>query len=259
MISTVCVYNDRDILGQYLLPSLNQQTTQTELILVDNQQRRFKSAAEALNYGGRNARGEYIMFVHQDIRLESSTWIADAEKMLESLPKLGIAGVAGKRDRTGIVTNISNGITPRPAGTIRIDEATLVQTVDECLMIIPRNLFHRLPFDADVCDNWHLYAVDYSLSVGNSGLEVCVLPLPAHHRSGAYSMSDAYFVTLKSLLKKHKRNYTWIYTTMGDWYTVFPVNLNRFFERARGRLKLAAAGWSGNSRKRIPNEPPPTE
>ncbi len=70
--SIVCVYNNVEILNQYLLESLKSQTILYELILLDNSCNKYKSAAEALNYGGERAKGRYIMFVHQDIKFENS-------------------------------------------------------------------------------------------------------------------------------------------------------------------------------------------
>ena len=58
-----------EALNKYLLKSLNSQTALYELILVDNTQKKFKSASEALNYGGEKATGKYIIFTHQDVDL----------------------------------------------------------------------------------------------------------------------------------------------------------------------------------------------
>jgi hypothetical protein len=100
MISVICVYNDPDSLNKYLLPRLEQQTVPHEQILLDNSNGKFKSSAEALNYGANKAKGDYLLFVHQDVDLESNSWLGDAEKILDKLMhdeenQLGIAGVAG--------------------------------------------------------------------------------------------------------------------------------------------------------------------
>lgn len=77
------------------MKGLRNQTVTFELIPVDNVSGRYKSAAEALNYGGEKAHGEYIMFVHQDVYLHSDHWLENAEKVLDDISGLGIAGVAG--------------------------------------------------------------------------------------------------------------------------------------------------------------------
>jgi hypothetical protein len=102
------VYNNKTILEDCLLKSLHVQTTEYELILVDNTEGRFKSASKALNFGAGNAKGKYVMFVHQDIDLCSNSWFNDIEKMLDSITNLGIAGVAGKKDEKGVMTIIKH-------------------------------------------------------------------------------------------------------------------------------------------------------
>jgi GT2 family glycosyltransferase len=227
------VYNNKEILEEWLLKSLKNQTTRYELILVDNTDNKFKSAAKALNYGGRRAKGRYIMFAHQDVRLCSDTWLKDAINLLDSLQNVGLAGVAGKRDVSGfiesrrILSNIVHGIPPRFAGNIKVNSPEEVQTLDECLFIVPKYVFDRLRFDEENIDTWHLYAVDYALSVKKLGLKVYVLPLRIHHRSTGDPIPVDYFKSLRKLLRKHRGHHSHINTTCGNWYTFYPFILQK--------------------------------
>jgi hypothetical protein len=246
MISIVCVYNNEGLLSEYLLRSLARQTVKSELITVDNTKNTFKSAAEALNYGGHKARGKYIMFVHQDIRLCLNTWISDAESTLDSLPNLGVAGIAGKR-KDGGLSNLAHGISRVSVGTI-IKDPTIAETVDECLLIVPHNVFDVLKFDEITCNGWHLYAVDYCLSSRLLGFETYVLPLPTHHLSSDGTpvpallidsllsklrigeqvyLPKGYYDTLKKVLKKHSKHTSKIYTVSGDWLVARPFAVQR--------------------------------
>lgn len=228
MISIVCVYNDKNILENFLLKSLKNQTAKFELILLDNRQEQFKSAAEALNYGGEQAKGKYLMFVHQDVDLYSNTWLEEVKKILDKLPNLGIAGVAGKsKNKEGVITNIKHGSPPRFAGKIQFEKLTKVQTVDECLIIIPKSLFTKLQFDENTCNDWHLYAVDYCLNVQKIGFNSYVIPMFIYHKSPGYSMSEQYHKTLKKILKKYRNYYAMVYTTMGNWSTRYPLSIKR--------------------------------
>ncbi len=239
MISIICVYNNKNILENYLLKSLKNQTVKFEFIGIDNTKGQFKSAAEALNYGGGQAKGEYLMFVHQDVDLSSNTWLEEVKKILDKLSNLGIAGIAGKSEDEGeVITNIKHDNPPRLAGKIQIKKPTKVQTVDECLMIIPKSVFNKLRFDEDTCDNWHLYAVDYCLSVKRLGFDSYVMPIFVYHKSSGYSMSEKYFVTLKKVLKKHKSCYNKIYTTMGDWSTRYPLNIKIIYLWIRRKVGI---------------------
>jgi len=234
MISVVCVSNDRTEIEKCLLPSLESQSVKFELIVIDNSSKKFESAARALNYGAEGARGKYIMFVHQDVLISSRTWLENVERILDGIRDVGIAGVAGKASRNIIFTNINHKEgSPPPAGKVEINSPTIVQTVDECLFLIPRRVFSNLQFDEEVCSDWHLYAVDYSLSVGQRELSVYVLPFEGVHMShGKSSLSTGgYYHTLRKVMRKHRDNYKHIYTTMGVWNTHQPVWLQRMVKR----------------------------
>jgi hypothetical protein len=220
VISIICAYNNKHVLDIYLLNSLINQTADYEFIPLDNTTKAFKSASKALNHGGRNATGKYLMFIHQDVDLSSKSWLEDAEQMLDSLPDLGIAGVAGVSENLkGISTNLKQGDPPVAIGQFKVDTPLDVQTLDECLVIIPRSVFLGNKFDEDVCDGWHLYAVDYCLSIKSKGLRVLVLPLYVYHRSPGVSLSIDYFFNLGKIMMKHKARYPFIYTTVGHWDT----------------------------------------
>jgi hypothetical protein len=222
MFSIICVYNNKKILDEMLLMSLSNQTKEFELILLDNYQNKFKSATEALNFGGKLAKNDYLMFVHQDIDFLDDNWLENAETSLKLIPGLGIAGVAGKT-KDGCITNIEHGDPPKPAGTIQITQVEPVQTLDECLLIIPKPIFDIVHFDEKVCDDWHLYGVDYCLTAKKMGYEVCVLPMIVFHRSAGQSLSKSYFKTLNEIQKKWRDDFSILYTTMGDWKTQTPL------------------------------------
>jgi hypothetical protein len=255
MISIICVYNNESILRNCLLKSLSQQKTDYELITIDNTENRFKSAAAALNWGGMQAAGDYLMFVHQDVDLCSDSWLDNIEALLDSLPDLGIAGVAGIRERGATFKerfrNIEN---QRPLGRARnvishgpqrqlwgapILHSEPVQTLDECLVIIPKSVFNVMQFDETTCSDWHLYAVDYCLSVKTRGFGVYVIPKYLHHQSTGLEKSplqiltsfniysEEYYRTLKRILKKHKYQFEWIHTTCGSWNVAYPFTLQR--------------------------------
>lgn len=250
VISIVCVYNNEKILNDYLLKSLKNQTVDYELILLDNIEGQFKSAAEALNHGGKQAKGKYITFVHQDVDLSSNSWLEEAEKILDSIHNLGIAGVAGMKAKKGVLTLVEHGAPPRWAGSITIKKPEEVQTLDECLVIIPKSAFKSLQFDEEICDDWHLYAVDYCLSVKELGYDVYVIPMYVYHLSpGSKSKSKlqivldlgslpkGYYSTMNKLLQKHKGYYKRIYATGADWNTSFPLILQRVLYLAKAGIR----------------------
>lgn len=215
MISVICVYNDRDMMGRILLPSLKNQTVPYETILVDNTGKRFRSAAEALNYGVRGATSKYLMFIHQDVELGSKTWLEAIEKTLDSILDLGVAGPIGmviggktpdERIR-GIVCNAGMDW-GKPLTT-----PVKVQTLDECVLIIPREKF--MGFDSETFDGWHCYGADYCLRVQGMGMKAYAIPSYVYHRSLIVNTQDLWKYQ-KRLYTKHRKHFSHIYTTSGD-------------------------------------------
>ena len=86
------------------------------------------------------------------------------------------------------------------------------------------NLFLTiLQFDEKVCDDWHLYGVDYCLAVKKRGYGVCVLPMTLYHKSSGQSLSKSFFKVLNKIQKKWREDYRILYTTTGDWMTYKPL------------------------------------
>jgi GT2 family glycosyltransferase len=225
MISVVVVYNNKDVLENVLLQSIKKQRTKPELILLDNTKGQFRSASHALNYGGSLAKGKYIMFVHQDVELEGDSWLEDAEKVLDSLRDLGIAGVVGMSEK---------GKTNRERGRGYINDGGEmwlwsnpvhqpedVQTLDECLLIVPKSVFEKLQFDERTFDGWHCYGIDYCLCVREIGLKAYVIPFFIYHRTSRSNVKDL-LKYQKRLYRKHRRFYKRIVTTSGEvnWFSL---------------------------------------
>jgi len=216
-------------------------------VLVDNSGSVFKSAVKALNYGAKQANGKYIMFVHQDVDLCSDSWLLDAEKILDGIGKFGVAGVAGMSEKgRNLKERGRNIITNHEDHRVwdfgnPIERPEIVQTLDGCLLITTAYVFNLLKFDEQICGDWHLYDVDYCLSCKELGYEVYAIPLSIYHRSAGPwhhpskikilkslgALPKPYYRTLPRLIKKHKPNYKYIYTSNGEWNTYQPVMLQR--------------------------------
>jgi GT2 family glycosyltransferase len=247
MFSIVIVYNNTDILKNWILESLKNQTVQYELILLDNSDNKYLSASHALNSGLKIATQKYLMCIHQDVTLIGRDFLEKTESMLNKLDCLGLAGVAGMSDRSIEYNNnmrniILQGHPFAETWGNKIDNPEEVQTIDECLMIIPFNIYKNVKFDENTCDDWHLYGVDFSLTVNKLGFKVYTLPLQIHHRSKGESAviptstiqriihgrSKGYINTLSKILKKHRGYRKEIFTTCGAWYTDYPIAFQKF-------------------------------
>jgi hypothetical protein len=243
MISVISIINNDAIAKQFLLQGLSWQNTSYDLILINNRNSVFKSAAQAYNEGSVKAKGDYLMFVHQDVLLPSRNWLKKAEESLTALSNLGIAGVAGMLQPTFIndfdlwaryytleKLNLSKIWYYRYArGNVFhgrekefwlgkfISKVLLARTLDELLLIIPARVFENLRFDETTCDDWHLYGVDYSLTTSQNCRNVYVLPQSVVHFSTG-KVNKAYFKTLAKLIDKHRAEKI-INTTIYPWST----------------------------------------
>jgi len=236
MISIVCVYNNEKILKRCLLDSLKKQSAKYELILLDNTNGKWKSAASALNNGGRIAKGDYIMFVHQDIDLPSPDWLEKVEEIISKISDLGIAGVAGMSEKgknneergRGYISD--SGEIWKCANPVKEPEE--VQTLDECLFIIPKSVFSKIQFDEKIFDGWHYYAADYCLSVRERlGLKAYVIPAFVFHRSPRKNVKDILKYQIR-LYRKHKKYFPKIFTTTGE-ISSRKILLRRIFSKIR--------------------------
>lgn len=250
MVSIVVVYNDKRALNEILLPSVKSQTAKCELILMDNTKGQFKSAAEALNYRGKQANGRYIMFVHQDVELGSDLWLDNTERILDSIPKLGIAGVAGISEKGGNLIEKRRGYIS-DCGMVwgEPQKPEEVQTLDECLLIVPKSVFSKLQFDEKTFDGWHLYGVDYCLSVKQMGLKTYVIPAFIYHRSLRLNVENLLRYQ-KRLYNKQKKNYKKIYTTTGEisWLNLRLLSIFKILSPVYKRL---FPGWVRQLRKEL--------
>jgi hypothetical protein len=241
MITVICVYNNRVLLEDRLLKSLKNQSNEYELILLDNTNGKYDSAARALNCGAKQATTDYLMFVHQDVDLLYDDCLKDIEEILINLNDLGVAGVAGYTETNGkfiMYSNIKDGRPPEDVG-VYLNDPLKVQTVDECLFIVPRSMFEKLKFDEITCPGWHLYGVDYCLSTNKFGKSVYVVPINIYHVSRTESFSKDYYNLLKNIVKKHGQNYKTIDTSCGIWNTnSVRLDLNILEDKILRFLKL---------------------
>lgn len=212
MFSVICVYNNKKNFENQLLNSLKKQTVPYELIALNNSQNRlFPSAASALNQAAKKAKNKYLLFIHQDIVLNDKNWLKKAEKILDNLPDLGIAGVAGRNFQNQRIGYIDD------AGKTwgrRFSKPKITQTLDECLLIIPKRIFDILQFDEKKFNHWHCYGVDYALEAAKMGFTAYVIPLFVHHLSPGTNLQNL-FKYQKRVFEKHRDFQKYICTTCG--------------------------------------------
>lgn len=202
MISIICASNNKEILNNMLIKSLKMQTfNDYELIVIDAKEYNFKSASQTLNYGAIKAKGDILVFIHQDILFLNENCLEQIVKLSNSY-EFGIAGVAGTtgKNKFEVSSSVTIGKNHRQAGkkNYSIIEA---YTLDECLLIIKKDKFL---FFKDYGPTWHFYGVEYSNRSYYANEKVLIFPIEIYHISDAKSLDYSYFNTLKRYAKENK-------------------------------------------------------
>lgn len=209
LISLICCYNNKKMLDDFLIDSLQQsKNSEYELIDIDNRNNLFSSVAKAYNQGIQKAKGEWIMFCHQDIAFRPD-FITEISSFLEkqALKKECIYGFAGI-DKTGVVySNIQRKDSRQYIVKNQLFEPKSVVSLDECCFIIRRDyLFSIGGFDEKICDNWHMYCVELCLRCLEQGGDVICVPNIVYHKTGRENISGLLdFNFLKSFYRVAKR------------------------------------------------------
>lgn len=145
-----------------------------EIIAIDNTQEP-KSISKVYNEGGRKARYDNLLFIHQDAGFVTNNWLAPIEEKL-SEPDCGTIGFAG----TKVFYNYPSGwgnhgqewiVAYYDDGTVvdhnRPKDAKFAEVVaiDGFAMFVRRDVWQENPFDEEAITGFHCYDVDFSLSL----------------------------------------------------------------------------------------------
>lgn len=183
-----------------------------EVIKIDNQNNsRFFSAASAFNYGVKQAKGDYFVFMHQDVYLYDAKVIEKTISFLDENPTalVGSAGCLLKDHKlhTDMIM----------AGNCLFDERLNGKTeecysLDECYFAIKKDRFMELGFDEKVCNSWHFYAVDLSYrNHWNQGKNYA-LSLKIAHDSAGNIYTKSFFTSLKRIIAAYHGRAVYLYT-----------------------------------------------
>lgn len=228
MISIICAVNDELLFKTMLLASLKRQTYQHyEIIKLNSVELGFKSAAKTLNYGANVAKGDILVFIHQDIEFIKDDGLEKLNDYATSL-EFGIAGVAGIITGDRVYSSVTMDYNHRHAGLKNADVKE-VDSLDECMLIVKKKNFKGF-YDYD---SWHFYGVEYSLRCIREKEKVIIRPIDIYHLSPGWSLNKSYWKTLK-MVAKNFRDFKIIPTTMGQ----FKNNHLLVFKVMYRRLKI---------------------
>ncbi len=221
-ISLITVYNNEKLVNEMKSSAAAQEGVDIEYIMLDNRGNKYKSAAEALNAGVDMAKGEVLVFLHQDIELVSAStleYIYDyAVKNKNTV--FGAAGVTQRMAPSSEVSILSSMYAgPDRRKYSPMDEPKDAFTLDECLIACHSSCMEKLRFDEEICDGWHLYGADLCLqALAFANFSVQVVPLDCWHKSNGCA-DKSYFMCQSRLAKKYRKYFKIINTTNGYSYT----------------------------------------
>ena len=180
-VTVVCVYNDPEVLQNCLRRSIEAYSGdhEVELVAVDNTHREFTSAGAALNHGARLAQQELLVFAHQDVYLHSIDLLVSRGRVLASSQwgLLGANGFTGDGNSVGRMRDRVLVIGAPAATPVEVD------SVDEVLFMVLREVILQYPLTEDPLLAWHAYAVEYGLRMRQLAKRVGAVDLAITHNS----------------------------------------------------------------------------
>jgi hypothetical protein len=189
VFSILCCSNNEGTLGRVLLPSLEGQA-EHQLLIHRNTPEDNQPLPVVYNRLAREATGERLLFVHQDMRLSAGALAALETKLAsldESWGPVGITGSAGTT-RDGWLHDGS--CEPDHYRGFHVG----CHTLDECLFGCRCEVFDALDGFREVEElSWHLYAAELCVRAARLGfLNYAVQVMALHvgpHQASALSIS----------------------------------------------------------------------
>ena len=238
MITIACCYNDEDCLKKMLLPSIERQNTKVDIILINNNEKKYSSAAMAYNNEVVRAKGDIIVFCHQDIAFDEN-FAENIEEIFKEHPNI-ILGVAGIKKDGFVYSQLKYYKTKEYITQKRLNnELEEVESIDECLFAIKKEHFLKMMFDQVVCNHWHLYGVELCYHGKKSDMKLVpmVTSTQVYHKmeSGTGLEVDKNFLKIIGKLCRKYKDENKIYAPCYIISTKFP---KRQLKILRTRMKL---------------------
>ncbi|KRN58139.1 glycosyltransferase [Limosilactobacillus secaliphilus] len=227
LFSLITIVNKENVYEDFKNNLRTQKGVNYELIKVNNDHNQFSSAREAYNHAFKKSHGNYVVFLHPDMRFLDKYALRDVLDQVTKLPNLGVAGISGclfklHHHKSTVVSTIVHGDPAHRFGQA-IKQPTKVQTVDECLFVMDRDFCQQHPF-SDI-DGWHMYAVEQCLVALLNGKVNYVVPCRMWHRSTGFSENWQYIQTGKEIVRRYGKHFSSINTTVTTWNTRSKLSL----------------------------------
>lgn len=243
-LTIVCIVNNQQVFDDFKVNLSKQVDVFYQLLPLYNLDNSFSGARDAYNSCIDKIIGEYVVYIHPDIRFLHDNSLKKIYDYCLKIKEFGVIGIAGcseklRNDKRVIYSSIFHGENQVKAGEDIVEQCE-VQTVDECLFVMQRELIKNIKFESK--KGWHLYAVEQCLRCQRRGLKNYVIPADVWHLSDGKSLNPDYVLQLKELFVEFPE-YQNINTTVRKWsnkrakdrlflfYYYYKQKIKRFFLR----------------------------
>jgi hypothetical protein len=172
-----------------------------------------RSLAEGYNRGIGKARGEILVFSHDDIEIVTPDFAAKLANRLAESDLIGIAGTdrvcGGSWIDAGWPHVFGQVGLPVPNGVIastyilRGASAAPMQALDGVFFACRRAVVDKIVFDERTFDGWHLYDLDFTYSAALAGFRISIgSDLLVMHQSGG-NFGEAWRGYARKFMAKH--------------------------------------------------------
>ncbi len=230
MISIIVCSRKKDVLAGFLASVERTIGAPYEVVDVDNSGNRY-DIFSAYNYGVGVAKGDVLLFAHEDVIMRSEGWGADMERHFAADQEIGMIGVVGTqcaakaprgwntwglhgdniRPMCRLVQNMGN---PKysfegeagfcmtynnPEGK----DITQAMVVDGLMFAVRRSLFDegKVRFDEETYSGFHVYDVDMSMQVAQHKKVMVLLDIELKHLSNGCYTREYYTSYYKYYMK----------------------------------------------------------
>lgn len=218
-VSLITIVNNEIVFDDFKENLKTQKEVDYELIPIDNKKNQYNSARIALDIGAQKAQGDYLIFLHPDIRFLDDLALKSIVGYVRKINDFGVIGVAGcpvTKGKSQILTTIVQGKNRDKVGS-DLKDITRVQTVDECFFIEKNTYYKNNRFSKD--SGWHLYAVEQCLEALLNGKNNYIIPAHLWHISPGDSENINYVYSGIRLINKYGDKFESVNTTVEKWYS----------------------------------------
>ncbi len=184
-----------------------------ELVVIDNKENKH-SLCSAYNEGVKQAKFDYVVFMHEDIRFITKNW---GQIVIDLLKKNDVVGVAGTnyladsgiwwapRASKFLKGHIANWEGKNIKKTIFSEDDGKVVVLDGVFIATKKKIAEEIKFDEKTFDGFHFYEIDWTLRVSKKYRLLATTKILILHESiGDVRKNDDWKKYREKFIEKHK-------------------------------------------------------